>query len=62
MWFTGPDGSPIAKGALQICKEIGLPGVENMRCDELRALLASQPDFMSVCPEIQEEVERRGYI
>ena len=33
-----------------------------MKRNELRALLASQPDFMSVHPEIQEEVERRGHI
>ena len=62
MWYPGPDGKPIAKGALRICKERGFPGIEKMRCDDLRALLASQPDFASVKPEIQEEVERRGHI
>ena len=50
MWFTGPDGSLIAKGALRICKERGLPGVANMRRDEMRALLASQPsEVLSYC-------------
>ena len=62
MWYIGPDGTKIAKGALTICKERGLPGVDKMKRNELGALLASQPDFMSVCPEIQEEVERRGHI
>ena len=63
MWYTGLDGMPIAKGALTICKERGLPGVhDKMRRDELRALLNTQPDFTSVKPEIQEEVERRGHI
>ena len=62
MWFPGPDGTPVPKGALRICEERGLPNLENMRRDELRALLSSQPDFSSVKPEIQEEVERRGHI
>ncbi|KAL5469087.1 hypothetical protein EMCRGX_G030283 [Ephydatia muelleri] len=60
MWYTGLDGMPIGKGALTICKERGLPGVhDKMRRDELRALRNTQPDFTSVKPEIQEEVERR---
>ena len=50
MWFTGPDGSKIANGALRIYQERGLPGIDKFRHDELRALLASQPDFQSVCP------------
>ena len=45
-----------------ICKERGLPGVSNMRRDELRALLSEQPDFKNVKPELQDEVERRGHI
>ena len=44
------------------CKECGLPDVENMRRDEFRDLLSSQPDFSSVKPEIQEYVEHRGHI
>ena len=62
MRFSGPDGTPVPKGALRICKERGLPNVENMRRDELRDLLSSQPDFSSVKPEIQEYVEHRGHI
>ena len=62
MWYPGPNGEQIAKGALRICTERGLPGVEGMRRDELRTLLAAQPDFANVKPEIQEEVERRGHI
>ena len=45
MWYIGPDGTKIAKGAITICKERGLPGVDKMKRNELRALLASQPDF-----------------
>ena len=56
MWYPGPNGEQIAKGALRICTERGLPGVEGMRCDELRTLLAAQPDFANVKPEIQEEL------
>ena len=33
-----------------------------MRLDDLRALLASQPDFASVKSEIQQEGERCGHI
>ena len=44
-----------------ICKERDLPGMSNMRHDELRALLSEQPDFLNVKPELQE-VERRGHI
>ena len=62
MWHPGQDGTPIAKGALRVCKERGLKGMEKMRLDYLRALLASQPDFASVKPEIQQEAERRGHI
>ena len=63
MWYAGPDGMPIAKGALTICKERGLPGVhDKMRRNELRALLNTQPDFTSVKPEVQEEVDCRGHI
>ena len=63
MWYAGPDGMPIAKGALTICKERGLPGVhDKMRRNELRALLYTEPDFTSVKPEVQEEVDRRGHI
>ena len=62
MWYPGQDGTPIAKGALRVCKERGLKGIEKMRLDDLRALLASQPDFASVKPEIQQEAERRGHI
>ena len=62
MWYTGPTGLPVAKGALRICQERGLVGAENMRRDELRTLLSNQPDFASVKPELQEEVERRGHI
>ena len=29
-WYPGPNGDPIAKGALRICTEHGLPGVEGM--------------------------------
>ena len=47
MWYPGEDGTPIAKGALKICKERGLKVIDKMRLDELRALLASQPDFAS---------------
>ena len=54
MWYPGLNGE---QGALRIC---GLPGVEGMRRDELRTLLAAQPDFVNVKPEIQEEVERCG--
>ena len=50
MWFSGPDGTSVPKGALRICEERGLPNVENMMRDELRALLSSQPDFSSVKP------------
>ena len=46
MWYPGPNGE---QGALRIC---GLPGVEGMRRDELRTLLAAQPDFADVKPEI----------
>eukprot|EP00731_Ephydatia_muelleri_P006424 Em0003g672a len=35
---------------------------ERMKCDELRTLLANQPDFASVKPELQELVEERGHI
>lgn len=56
------DGSPFAKGALTICMERGLDVSEHMRRDELRALLASQPDFCSIKPELQEEVEGCGQI
>ena len=62
MWYTGPTGLALAKGALRICQERGLVGAENMRHDELRTLLSNQPDFASVKPELQEEVERRGHI
>lgn len=61
MWYPGQNGEQIAKGALRICMERGLPGVEGMRRDELRTLLAAQPDFANVKPEIQE-VERRCQI
>ena len=57
LWYPGQDETPIVKGALRICKERGLKGIEKMRLDEIRALLASQPDFASVKPEIQEETE-----
>ena len=30
LWYPGPDGTLIAKGALRICMERGLPGIENM--------------------------------
>ena len=60
MWYPGSNGEQIVKGALRICTERGLPGVEGMRRDELRTLLAAQPDFANVKPEIQEEVERCG--
>ena len=33
-----------------------------MKHDELRTLLANQPDFASVKPELQELVEERGHI
>ena len=36
------------KGALRICTEHGLPGVEGIRHDDLRTLLAAQPDFANV--------------
>ena len=62
MWYAGPDGTPIAKGALRICRERGLSGIEKMRLNELRALLSSQPDFACLKPELQEEAERRGHI
>ena len=62
MWYLGPDGTQIAKGALHICRERGLPGIEDMRLSELRALLSSQPDFGALKPELQEEPERRGHI
>ena len=63
MWYPGPDGKPIAKGALRICKEQSFQGIEKMRHDDdLRALLTSQPDFASVKPEIQEDVEQCGHI
>ena len=39
-----------------------MPGIEDMRLSELRALLSSQPDFGALKPEIQEEAERRGHI
>ncbi|KAL5502618.1 hypothetical protein EMCRGX_G009419 [Ephydatia muelleri] len=35
---------------------------ERMKRDELRTLLANQPDFASVKPELQELVEERGHI
>ena len=38
MWFSGPDGTSVPKGALRICEEHGLPNVGNMRCDELSYL------------------------
>ena len=50
MWYPGTDGTPIA-----LCREQGLPGIENMQLNELRALLSSQPDFACLKPEIQEE-------
>ena len=62
MWYLGDDGTPTAKGALRICKERGLLGIEKLKRDELRVLLSSQPDFMSVKPELQEVVESRGHI
>ena len=62
MRYPGQDGTPIAKGALRVCKERGLKGIEKMRLDDLRALLASQPDFACVKPEIQLEAERRRHI
>ena len=62
MWYPGEDGIPIAKGTLTICKERDLKGIDKMRFSELRALLASQPDFASMKPEIQEEAEHRGHI
>ena len=62
MWYAGPDRTPIAKGTLRICRERGLPGIEKMRLNELRALLSSQPDFACLKPELQEEAERRGHI
>ena len=62
MWYWGPDGTKVAKGALTICQERCLPGIETMKHDELRALLASQPDFMSVRSEIEELVESQGHI
>ena len=40
--------APIAKGALIICREPGLAGIDSMKCDELRSLLGNQPDFASV--------------
>ena len=61
-WYPGPNGEQIAKGALRICTESGLPGVKGMRCEELKTLLAAQPDFANAKPEVQEEVERRGHI
>ena len=42
------------KGALT---EHVLPGVKGMRHDELRTLLAAQPDFAYVKPVMQAEVE-----
>ena len=60
IWYPGPDETPIAKGALR--RERGLPGIENMQLNELRALLPSQPDFACLKPEIQEEAERCGHI
>ena len=62
MWYPGPNGEQITMGALRICTERGLPSVKGMRRDELRTLLAAQPDFANVKPEIQDEVERRGHI
>ena len=62
MWYLSDDGTCTAKGALWICTERGLPGVSDLRRYELRALLAMQPDFMGVKPELQEEVESRGHI
>ena len=44
----GALSTTVAKGALTICMERGWEGSEQMRHDELRALLASQPDFCSV--------------
>ena len=35
MWFSGPDGRPVPKGALRICVECESPNVGNMRRDEL---------------------------
>ena len=35
---------------------------DKMKWDDLRALLASQPDFCSVRPELQELVESRWHI
>ena len=54
MWYPGTDGTPIV-----LCREQGLPGIENMQLNELRALLSSQPDFACLKPEIQEEAERK---
>ena len=63
MWYPGPGGAPIAKGALTICRERGLAGIDTcMKRDELRSLLGNQPDFTSVKPELQEAVEERGHI
>ena len=45
MWYTGPAGLPVAKGALRICQDSGLVGVENMRRDEHRTLLSNQHVF-----------------
>ena len=54
MWYLSDDGTLTAKGALSICRERGLHGIENLKRDdhELRALLSSQPDFMSIKPEL----------
>ena len=62
MWYQSDDGTQIAKGALRICSETGLPGVSNMRRNVLRALLSEQPDFKNVKPELQEEVEHSFFL
>ena len=49
-----------AKGALRICTERGLPGVEGMRRDELRTLLAAQPDFANVNPRSKRKLNAVG--
>lgn len=62
MWYPGPDGAHIAKGALTVCRECGLAGIEGMKSDEFRTLLDNQPDFASIKPELQEVAEERGHI